>query len=126
MLTTLFTWNVASAHFQGFCSYLDLTYPLASQGVMTDGRSWQFYVLRTDSIELWRDDDAFRTGSALWMTRKMTMDEDSDLILAILTNVLAKETQRDLTQEQLQPFVTKSDEIELEEKPKYDFEMKVL
>lgn len=126
MLTTLFTWNVASAHFQGFCSYLDLAYPLASQGVMTDGRSWQFYILRTDSIELWRDDDAFLKGNTMWMTRKLTMDEDADLIIAILSNVLAKETRTDMSQEQLQPFVTKSDEIELVEKPKYDFEMKVL
>jgi len=126
MLTTLFTWNVAAAHYQGFCSYIDLTYPIVSQGVITDGYSWQFYTLQTDSIEIWRDDDAFKKGSEMWMTRKMNMDSDADVILKILVNVLSRETRRDLAQEELQPFVTKSDEVVEVVKPKYDFEMKVL
>jgi len=126
MLTTLFTWNVASAHFQGFCSYLDLTYPIVSQGILTDGHSWQFYILKTDTIQVWRDDDAFSKGSEMWMSRKMNMVDDADLIVRILTNVLAKETRRDMTQSELQPFVTKSDEVAEIVRPKYDFEMKVL
>ena len=126
MLTTLFTWNVASAYYQGFCSYLDLTYPIASQGVLTDGDTWQFYTLRTDSMALWRDDDAFRPGSDLRMSRVMKMEEDGEEILTILANFLARETRRDMTQAELQPFVTKSDEIVEVAKPKYDFEMKVL
>ena len=126
MLTTLFTWNVASAYYQGFCSYLDLTYPIASQGVLTDGDTWQFYALRTDSMAVWRDDDAFFPGSVLWMSRVMKMETEVDVILTVLTNFMSRETERDMTQAQLQPFVTKSDEIVQVAKPKYDFEMKVL
>jgi len=126
MLTTLFTWNLASAHYQGFCSYLDLTYPIESQGVLTDGSVWQFFLLRTDTMELWRDDDAYSKGSTMWMSRKMKMEEEGDLILTILANFLSRETRREMSAAELQPFVTKTDEIVEAFKPKYDFEMKVL
>ena len=125
MLTTLFTWNVAAAHYQGFCSYLDLTYPIVSQGVITDGHFWQFYVLQTDTIQVWRDDDAYAKGSSMWMSRRMNMDDDADLIIKVLTNVLAKET-REMSQKELQPYVTKSDEVCEVVKTKYNFDMKVL
>jgi len=126
MLTTLFTWNLASAYYQGFCPYLELTYPISSQGVITDGDTWQFYVLRTDAMELWRDDDAYLRGSDMWMTRVMKMEEEPDLILSILTNFMARETRREMTGEQLRPYVTKTDEIVQEVKPKYEFEMKIV
>lgn len=125
VLKTLFSWNMSSAYLQGFNPYCDMTYPILSHGVLTDGDTWQFCALQTDTMQLWRDDDGYQKGSRLWMSRSMKVEEDLDLILTLLANTLSRTTRTDMSESELKPFVTKSDEIAVEIKPKYEFEMKV-
>jgi len=125
VLKTLFSWNMSSAYLQGFNPYCDMTYPILSHGVLTDGDTWQFCALQTDTMLLWRDDDGYQKGSRLWMSRSMKVEEDLDLILTLLANTLGRTTRTDMSESELKPFVTKSDDIAVEIKPKYEFEMKL-
>lgn len=127
-LTGLFTWNLAAAHMQGFNPYLDNTYPIVSQAVVSDGTSWQFFVFEMNSMELWRDDNAFTKKNVLWMSRKLDFDveEEKDLVLSLLSKFLAKQPQTDLAASDLQPYVTKWDEEEEEFSRKFDFKLAVL
>jgi small subunit ribosomal protein S30 len=42
-IVTSYAWLLAQACYQGFSTYLDMTYPLTTQTVITDGKFWSFY-----------------------------------------------------------------------------------
>lgn len=45
-----FGWLVAQACYQGFSTYNDLTYPLTTQTILTDGRNWSFYLYQLNTM----------------------------------------------------------------------------
>lgn len=45
-----FGWLLAQANYQGFTTYNDLTYPLATQTVITNGQLWSFYAYQLNTI----------------------------------------------------------------------------
>ncbi|KAL4704456.1 hypothetical protein ACJJTC_019555 [Scirpophaga incertulas] len=45
-----FGWLLAQANYQGFTTYNDLTYPLTTQTVITNGQLWSFYAYQLNTI----------------------------------------------------------------------------
>ncbi|XP_028167434.1 28S ribosomal protein S30, mitochondrial [Ostrinia furnacalis] len=45
-----FGWLLAQANFQGFTTYNDITYPLVTQTVITNGQLWSFYAYQLNTI----------------------------------------------------------------------------
>lgn len=45
-----FGWLVAQACYQGFSTYNELTYPLTTQTILTDGRNWSFYLYQLNTM----------------------------------------------------------------------------
>lgn len=50
-----FGWLLAQANYQGFTTYNDLTYPLVTQTVITNGHLISFYVYQLNTIEMHND-----------------------------------------------------------------------
>jgi small subunit ribosomal protein S30 len=42
-ITSAYAWLFGQATYQGFSTFNDLTYPLSSQNIVTDGQTWSFY-----------------------------------------------------------------------------------
>lgn len=47
-----FGWLLAQANYQGFTTYNDITYPLVSQTVITNGQLWSLYAYQLNTIEM--------------------------------------------------------------------------
>lgn len=44
-----YSWLLAQACYQGFSTFNDITYPLTTQTIITDGRIWSFYVYQLNT-----------------------------------------------------------------------------
>ncbi|GBP91739.1 28S ribosomal protein S30, mitochondrial [Eumeta japonica] len=49
-LTASYGWLLGQASYQGFTTYNDLTYPLVTQTVITNGQLWSFYAYQLNTI----------------------------------------------------------------------------
>ena len=67
-LTTLF---FAS----GFNWLMDLTYPVTTQTIFTDGHWFQFLAYQLNTLRLWVDDDANTLRNLCWTTDRMPLYE---------------------------------------------------
>ncbi|KAJ2949399.1 hypothetical protein O0L34_g15313 [Tuta absoluta] len=47
-----FGWLLAQANYQGFTTYNDVTYPLATQTIITNGQLWSFYTYQLNTITM--------------------------------------------------------------------------
>jgi len=65
-ITSCFTWLAAQAMNQGFNEALDLTYPLTSQTVLSDGQTFSFLKYQLNTMELWKDDKASGPLNLCW------------------------------------------------------------
>lgn len=76
-ISSLFGWLLGQACYQGFTPYNDVTYPLCSQSVTTDGQFWSFYVYQLNTIVL---HSHFAEESALanecWGTAELKLYEE--------------------------------------------------
>lgn len=45
-----FSWLIALANYNGFCALSDLTYPMYTQTIITNGREWSFYQYQLNTI----------------------------------------------------------------------------
>ncbi|XP_059172206.1 uncharacterized protein LOC131953164 [Physella acuta] len=72
-LTSTFSWLAAQACNQGFSHILDLTYPMTSQTVLTDGQNFRFLAYQLNTLELWKDDAANRLVNLCWVTEQMPL-----------------------------------------------------
>lgn len=45
-----FGWLSAQANFLGFTTFNDITYPMVTQTIITDGQSWNFYVYQMNTM----------------------------------------------------------------------------
>lgn len=48
-------WLLAQANYQGFTTFNDITYPLVTQTVITNGRLWSLYAYQLNTIEMHGD-----------------------------------------------------------------------
>lgn len=45
-----YAWLNAQANFQGFTTYNDITYPLVTQTIITNGQKWSFYIYQLNTL----------------------------------------------------------------------------
>lgn len=74
-----FGWLIGQAYYQGFSTFNDLTYPLTTQTIITDGQKWSFYVyqLNTTVFETVYFDKSQRANKC-WGTDEMNLFEEID------------------------------------------------
>lgn len=74
-----FGWLVGQAYYQGFSTFNDITYPLTTQTVITDGQHWSFYVyqLNTTTFETVYFDKN-RRANKCWGTDELKLFEEID------------------------------------------------
>ncbi|KAL3867401.1 hypothetical protein ACJMK2_044606 [Sinanodonta woodiana] len=65
-LMTSFIWNVSQAHFQGFNTFLELTYPFTTQTIASDGQSFSFFAYQLNTLQLWKNDKANPRRNLCW------------------------------------------------------------
>ncbi|KAK7115880.1 large ribosomal subunit protein mL65-like [Littorina saxatilis] len=63
-----FVWLAAQAHNQGFNTLVDMTYPLTTQTVLTDGQHWQFLAYQLNTMELWKDNEGNHRANLCWVS----------------------------------------------------------
>ncbi|XP_060062764.1 large ribosomal subunit protein mL65-like [Ylistrum balloti] len=67
-LSSSFLSTVAQAHYQGFSTYHDMTYPLTSQTIVTDGRKFLFGAYQLNTLHLWKTDESNPICNLFWHT----------------------------------------------------------
>lgn len=68
-----FTSTAAQAHNQGFNQYWDLTYPITSQIIATDGKHFTFGAYQLNTLHLWKSQDANPRRNILWLSEPMSL-----------------------------------------------------
>lgn len=78
-ILTSFGWLVGQAYYQGFSTFNDLTYPLTTQTIITDGQKWSFflYQLNTTVFETVYF-DRNRRANKCWASKEMKLFEGID------------------------------------------------
>lgn len=75
----LFGWVLGQAYYQGFTTVNDITYPLPSQSITTDGQHWSFYVYQLNTTlthsHLAQENPV---GNECWGTTEMKLYESVD------------------------------------------------
>lgn len=74
-----YAWLFAQACYQGFSTYNDMTYPLTTQTIVTDGQNWSFYTyqMNTTLVHSHNVDDNPRYNQC-WGTKEMQLFEKID------------------------------------------------
>lgn len=75
----LYSWLLGQAHYQGFTTYNDVTYPLAGQTVLTNGQLWSFYAYQMNTTIV-HSHFAHENPVAneCWGTKEMKLYEEID------------------------------------------------
>lgn len=74
-----FVWTMAQALNQGYSIYDELTYPICSSILFTDGRTVQMMYYQLNSIaSLWKPEDAGHPVNMMWVSPKTTLYDLSD------------------------------------------------
>uniref|UniRef100_A0A1S4GB15 Uncharacterized protein n=2 Tax=Anopheles gambiae TaxID=7165 RepID=A0A1S4GB15_ANOGA len=74
-----FAWLLGQACYQGFSVFNDVTYPLTTQTVITDGKYWSFYAYQLNTTLLHSDQvDANSRYNLCWGTDAMQLYESID------------------------------------------------
>lgn len=79
-IITSYAWLFAQASFQGFSTYNELTYPLSTQTVITDGQFWSFYKyqLNTTRTHTNIEGDSNPRYNKCWGTPEMKLFDEID------------------------------------------------
>lgn len=74
-----YAWTYAQACYQGFSTYNDITYPLATQSIVTDGQTWSFfkYQLNTTIMHTHLQSPNHKFNQC-WGTKEMKLFEHVD------------------------------------------------
>lgn len=74
-----FAWTLAQACYQGFTTYNDLTYPINTQTVITNGKEWSFYQFQLNTTLVHADhyENNPKTNHC-WGTGELKLYEDVD------------------------------------------------
>jgi len=78
-IATSYAWLLAQAYYQGFTTYNELTYSLATQTVLTDGQHWSFYKYQLNTTDMHVKPDApnYRFNKC-WGTKEMKLYDQID------------------------------------------------
>ncbi|XP_013791594.1 28S ribosomal protein S30, mitochondrial-like [Limulus polyphemus] len=71
-----FGWLVALATYQGFTPFNELTYPLVTQTVITNGQDWDFFVYQLNTMSFHSDIDHNTHKNICWTSGTMRLFED--------------------------------------------------
>lgn len=79
-IVSSYAWLLAQACYQGFSTYNDMTYPLASQTVITDGQFWSFYKyqLNTTCAHTYTSDQPNYRYNKCWGTKELKLYDQVD------------------------------------------------
>lgn len=78
-IVTSYAWLLAQACFQGFSTYNDMTYPLATQTVITDGQFWSFYKYQLNTTCMHTNIDApNHRYNICWGSSEMKLFDEID------------------------------------------------
>ncbi|XP_055637779.1 28S ribosomal protein S30, mitochondrial [Toxorhynchites rutilus septentrionalis] len=74
-----FAWLFGQACYQGFSTFNDLTYPLSTQTVITDGKNWSFYVYQLNTTLVHSNQvDLNPRYNRCWGTKQLQLFEHVD------------------------------------------------
>ncbi len=59
--------------FTGFNYLIDLTYPLATQSIVSDGQHFQFFVYQLNTLRLWIEDELHPLRNICWTTDRLRL-----------------------------------------------------
>ncbi|XP_021368672.1 39S ribosomal protein S30, mitochondrial-like [Mizuhopecten yessoensis] len=137
-LSSSFLSTVAQAHYQGFSMYSDMTYPLTSQTIITDGRKFLFGAYQLNTLQMWKPDENNPHCNLFWHTEIDMFDGvqdgkivgyNDDVLKTLLKFLLLGTPDRgyDLkpTISHIEPTETIEDYVHMEEiieTTKYDFD----
>lgn len=62
----------------GFNSLLDLTNPLTTQTVLTDGQKFLFLAYQLNTLHLWKDDNGNPLRNVCWISKEQKLYEMQD------------------------------------------------
>ncbi|XP_063709738.1 large ribosomal subunit protein mL65 [Culicoides brevitarsis] len=78
-ITSSFAWAYAQAAFQGFTTFNEITYPLTSQTIITDGRLFSFYAYQMNTLLLHSEHAKTNPRyNKCWATPEMKLFEEVD------------------------------------------------
>jgi len=82
--------SASQAYNQGFSMHHELTYPMMSQLVVTDGQTFQFAAYQLNTLQQWHHDHANKRRNLLFISEPMKLyDSIQDgSVLGLNTNVL--------------------------------------
>ncbi|GFY58628.1 39S ribosomal protein S30, mitochondrial [Trichonephila inaurata madagascariensis] len=63
----------ATATYQGFTPFHDITYPLVAQTILTNGQDWKFYVYQLNTIAFHEDVDNKNRRNLCWASEKLRL-----------------------------------------------------
>lgn len=74
-----YAWLLGQACYQGFSTFNDLTYPLSTQTVITDGKKWSFYVYQLNTTLVHSDQvDINPRYNRCWGTKELQLFDNVD------------------------------------------------
>nr|XP_019534368.2 28S ribosomal protein S30, mitochondrial [Aedes albopictus] len=74
-----YAWTLGQACYQGFSTFNDVTYPLSTQTVITDGKMWSFYAYQLNTTLLHSDQvDANPRYNQCWGTKELQLYDHVD------------------------------------------------
>ena len=93
----------------GFSHLIDLTYPLTSQTILTDGQMFSFLAYQLNTLELWKDDEASPMVNLCWHSKEIplyhSVENGKVLYDTELVNVKLKSDSRLNTQSVEKPSI---------------------
>ncbi|GAU93141.1 hypothetical protein RvY_05127 [Ramazzottius varieornatus] len=64
---------VAQAMYLGFTFLNELSYPIVTQSIMTNGRDWMFATYQANTIALWKPDEENPFNNMCWLTQPVKL-----------------------------------------------------
>lgn len=74
-----FSQCAAQAFRMGFTTLNELTYPITTQSIVTDGQLWQFAVYQLNTTALWQMDSDNPTCNVAWLSPIMTLYDNIEI-----------------------------------------------
>ncbi|KAF5273039.1 hypothetical protein FQR65_LT04781 [Abscondita terminalis] len=115
-----FSWLNAQANFLGFNTYNDLTYPLLTQTIITNGQIWSFYVYQLNTMLIHRRfGDENPRNNICWATNEFKLFEEikdqkvigfNDDVLKLLVKLYAN-VPKVRSGVELRPYLSKEEQV---------------
>ncbi|KAG7300263.1 hypothetical protein JYU34_015833 [Plutella xylostella] len=117
-LQASFGWLLAQANYQGFNTYNDVTYPLSTQTIITNGQLWSFYAYQLNTIAFHNDQVDNPKSNVCFGTNPLKLYEslengkvnglNEDVLKMIIQVYLNKPEERDYD---MKPYLDKEEQV---------------